>query len=419
MAHDLVLKGGSVLTARGIEITDVAVHDGHITKVGENLGESAISVDCTGTWVGPGFVDIHAHLREPGQEWKEDIASGTATAAAGGYTALIAMPNTDPAIDNGHLARYVADQGARSGMAEVVSAGCLTIGRQGEQMAHIDEMWEAGVRMFTDDGDVVQNAAVLRTVMEYVAQLGGVVSEHAMDIGLAKDGHMHEGAVSSRLGLGGIPSEADDIAIARDISLARMTGVRLHIQHLSTAGGVSLVGRAKEEGLNVTAEVTPHHLMFTHEDVRSTDANFKMMPPLRHPRDTQALIGGLKSGIIDAVATDHAPHAATEKDVPFEDALNGVLGLEWAAAATNTVAGLDQASFFDRLSTAPARIAGLATQGRLLAAGGPANIVVFDPAATWVPSATVSKSVNAPYFGKELIGKVRTTVFRGVITYEL
>lgn len=418
MAHDLILRGGSVLADHGVRVADVAVCNGRITEIGENLGDALISVDCNSMWVGPGFVDIHAHLREPGQEWKEDIASGTAAAAAGGYTALVAMPNTDPAIDTGHLARYVADQGERSGKAEVVSAGCLTIGRRGEQMAHIDEMWDAGVRMFTDDGDVVQNTAVLRSVMEYVAQLGGVVSEHAVDAGLAKGGHMHEGSVSSRLGMNGIPSEADDITIARDIALARMTGVRLHLQHLSTAGSVTLVAQAKDEGLDVTAEVTPHHLMFTHEDVGSTDANFKMMPPLRHSTDTEALIDGLRSGVIDAVATDHAPHAATEKDVPFEDALNGVLGLEWAAAAMNTAVGLDQAAFFDRLSTAPARIAGMSSQGRSIQAGEPANIVVFDPAATWVPATTVSKSMNAPYFGKQLTGEVQMTIFRGVITYE-
>lgn len=415
--HDLVLKGGSVLTHEGIRDTDVAISDGRIEAIGSDLGDAEQTIECDGAWVGPGFVDIHAHLREPGHEWKEDIASGTAAGAAGGYTALVAMPNTDPPIDSGHLARYVADQARRSNRAEVISAGCLTLGRAGERMAHLDELWDVGVRIFTDDGHVVANASVLRTAMEYVAQLGGVVSQHAVDADLSASGHMHEGAVSSRLGMYGIPREADNVIIARDITLAEMTGVRYHVQHLSTAQGVELVAAAKSRGLDITAEVTPHHLMFDHEDVRSTDSNFKMMPPLRDPEDTTALIEGLRAGVIDAVATDHAPHAATEKDVPFEHALNGVTGLEWAGAVTNGVGALDQAAFFDRMSAAPARIAGFDDQGKPLTAGASANIVVFDPGTVWVPTSTVSRSVNAPYFGRELTGKVKATIFRGAITH--
>ncbi len=415
--HDLVLKGGSVLTDEGIRNTDVAISDGRIETIGPDLGDAEQTIECDGAWVGPGFVDIHAHLREPGHEWKEDIASGTAAGAAGGYTALVAMPNTDPPIDSGHLARYVADQARRSNTAEVVSAGCLTLGRAGERMAHLDELWDAGVRIFTDDGHVVANASVLRTTMEYVAQLGGVVSQHAVDADLSASGHMHEGGVSSRLGMYGIPREADNVIIARDIALAEMTGVRYHVQHLSTAEGVALVAAAKSGGLDITAEVTPHHLMFDHEDVRSTDSRFKMMPPLRDPTDTAALIEGLRAGVIDAVATDHAPHAATEKDVPFEHALDGVTGLEWAGAVTNGVAVLDQAVFFDRMSVAPARIAGFPNQGKPLTTGVCANIVVFDPRTMWVPRSSVSKSVNTPYFGLELTGRVKATIFQGAITH--
>lgn len=416
--HDLLLKGGSVLTDQGIRVVDVAIHEGRIAAIGSGLGEAVRTIECDSAWVGPGFVDMHTHLREPGQEWKEDIATGTEAAAAGGYTALVGMPNTDPPIDTGHLARYVSDQARRTGRAAVVSAGCLTMGRSGERMAHLDELWDAGVRVFTDDGDTVQNASVLRAAMEYIAQLGGVVSQHAVDRDLSAFGYMHEGSVSSRLGIYGIAREADDVTIERDISLARLTGVRYHVQHLSTAGGVALVAAGKAEGLPITAEVTPHHLMFEHSDVMTTDPNFKMMPPLRSPSDRDALREGLRSGVIDVVATDHAPQGAVEKDVPFEEAMNGVIGLEWAASVTNGVVGLDQSEFFDRLSIAPARISGFERHGRPLGAGGSANIVVFDPRKTWKPVTTRSRSVNAPYFGREMTGKTRATILEGTITFE-
>jgi dihydroorotase len=416
--HDLVLKGGSVLTPGGIEAVDVAISDGHITAVGSDVGDAQRAIACDNAWIGPGFVDIHTHLREPGEEWKEDIATGSAAAAAGGYTAIVAMPNTDPAIDTGHIALFVAEQGRRAGLVTIGVAGCLTIGRQGERMAHLDELWDAGVRIFTDDGDVVANTSVLRTAMDYVAQLGGVVSQHAIDSNLGAAGFMHEGSISSRLGMYGIPREADEIIIARDIALARLTGVRYHVQHLSTEGSVELVEAAKVEGLEVTAEVSPHHLMFDHNDVLSTDSRFKMMPPLREPRDRNALIAGLREGIIDAVATDHAPHDATEKDIPFEQAANGVTGLEWAAAVTNQVAQLDQNAFFDRMSIRPATIGGFTEHGRPVSVGDVANVVVFDPEEVWKPTASESKSRNAPYFGVELTGRVRATIFNGALTYE-
>jgi dihydroorotase len=279
-------------------------------------------------------------------------------------------------------------------------------------------LWDAGVRIFTDDGDSVADTSVLRTAMEYVKELGGVVSQHAVDGHLSRSGHMHEGSVSSRLGMYAIPREADEITIARDLALVRLTGVRYHIQHLSTSGSVKLVAGAKAEGLDVTAEVTPHHLMFDHEDVRSADSSFKMMPPLRDASDREALIAGLRSGIIDVVATDHAPHAAKEKDVPFEEAANGVIGLEWAAAVTNQVVELDQQTFFERMSVRPAEIGVFDDQGQLLDAGNEANIVVFDPSITWTPASTVSRSRNAPYLGRELTGRVKATVFGGIVTYE-
>jgi len=292
------------------------------------------------------------------------------------------------------------------------------MGRAGKTMAHIDELWEAGVRLFTDDGDAVGDASVLRLVMEYVAQYGGVVSQHAVDPSLSRAGHMHEGSVSSRLGMYGIPSEADDVVIARDLALARLTGVHYHVQHLSTAGGVALVAGAKAEGMPVTAEVTPHHLMFSHADVASTDSNFKMMPPLRSESDREALIAGLESGIIDAVATDHAPHAALEKEVPFEDAPNGVLGLEWAASVVTTMTGLGITEFFERMSIAPARILGRSDHGQHVAQGSDANLVVYRPDLEWTPTTSVSRSRNAPYFGRALTGAPVATVLRGVVTWE-
>lgn len=414
--HDLVIRNGSVLTSDGVVDADVAIDGDVVAAIGTVSADGHTEIDANGSWVGPGFVDIHTHLREPGQEWKEDVASGSAAAAAGGYTAIVAMPNTDPAIDSGHLADYVKARGASVGLVDVAPAGCLTMGRAGTHMAHIDELWDAGVRIFTDDGDALADASLLRLVMDYIAQLGGVISQHAVDPDLAAAGYMHEGHVSSRLGMYGIPGAADDIVLARDIDLARLTGVRYHVQHLSTARGVDLVAAAKAEGLAVTAEVTPHHLMYTDADVASTNPDFKMMPPLRSEDDRQALIAGLRSGVIDAVATDHAPHAAIEKEVPFEVAPNGVLGLEWAAAVANMTAGLDQANFFDRMSVTPAAIAMLDRQGQALAVGNDATLVVFDPEAEWTAESSVSKSRNAPYLGATLKGQVRATVLRGATT---
>ncbi len=412
---DLILAGGSVLTANGTEEADVRIRDGLIAEIGPGL-EGDETIDCHGAWVGPGLVDLHAHFREPGQEWKEDIESGSRAAAAGGYTAVFAMPNTEPAIDAGHVARFVSDRGAEVGVVEVVPVGAVTRGRAGKELAHLDELWAAGVRVFSDDGDVVADAGLLRQAMDYLAARGGVISQHAIDVGLSSGGFMHEGSVSSLLGIYGIPSAADDVIIARDIRLVEMTGARYHVQHLSTATAVGLIAAAKAKGLPVTAEVTPHHLAFDHTAAETTDPAYKMMPPLRSTDDRDALRRGLEDGTVDIVGTDHAPHAAHEKEVPWEHAPNGVLGLEWAAAAVNTFTDLDQAAFYDRLSVAPARIGQINGQGMLLAEGGPANLTVFDPTVEWAPSTTVSKSENSPYFGLPLRGKVIATVYRGRVT---
>jgi dihydroorotase len=416
--HDLLLVNGSVMTVNGVQTVDLAITDGLIDAMGNDLaGQAVRTIDCKGAWVGPGFVDVHTHLREPGQDWKEDIASGTAAAAAGGYTAVVAMPNTVPPVDTGQRARHVVDVGQRAGHTLVASAGCLTVGRAGEEMTDIGDMWDAGVRVFSDDGDALQNAGLLRLVMERVGELGGVISQHAVDAGLSSTGHMHEGTVSTDLNLQGIPREADNVLIARDIALAKLTGVRYHVQHLSTGEAVSMIADAKADGVHITAEATPHHLMFTDEDVRSLNTRFKMMPPLRLASDRQALVDGLRSGVIDVVATDHAPHSPAEKEVPFPDAANGVTGLEWAAAVVNGVVGMDQMDFFNRMSITPARIAMLDGHGEPLSVGAAANVVVFDPETTWIPSSTVSKSLNSPYLGRDLRGRVLTTILDGQITY--
>lgn len=412
---EIVLRGGTVLTADGLTEVDVKINGGLIVEIGSGLDGDEV-IDCTGTWVGPGFVDIHTHLREPGYEYKEDIESGSRAAAAGGYTALVAMPNTDPAIDAGHVARFVRDRGAEVGLVDVFPAGAVTKGRAGKELAHLDELWAAGVRVFSDDGDIVGDAGLLRRAMDYLAARGGVISQHAVDVGLSRGGHMHEGTVSSRLGMYAIPGAADDVAIARDLRLVELTGARYHVQHLSTAKGVELIAEAKAKGLPVTAEVTPHHVAFDHHAAEGTDPAYKMMPPLRSTEDRDALRKGLKDGVIDVVGTDHAPHAAHEKEVPWEHAPNGVLGLEWAGSVVNTFAELDQAAFFDRLSIAPARIAQIDGHGLPLETGQVGNLVVFDPGANWTPDSTASRSENSPYIGMELTGRVVTTIHNGEIT---
>lgn len=411
-----LLRSGLVLTPEGESTADVRVADGKVVDVGSGLDAAdATVIDCGGAWVGPGFVDLHTHLREPGQEWKEDITSGSEAAAAGGYTAIVAMPNTDPAVDAGHLARFVAERGREVGLVDVIPAGAITEGRQGRRLAHLDDLWAAGVRVFTDDGDCVEDAGVLRRAMEYLADLGGVVSQHAIDPGLARDGHMHEGRVSSRLGMVGIPAEAETTVVARDLALVELTGCRYHVQHLSAAGSIELLAGAKQEGLPVSAEVTPHHLMFDHDAVAATDPAYKMMPPLRTAADREALVEALRLGVIDIVATDHAPHADHEKDVPFEHAPFGVIGLEWAAAVVNTVVGASPRRFFEMMSVRPAEIGQISGHGRWIEPGMTANLTVFDPE-TKAQIVRRSRSGNSPFTTLELKGTVRLTMFAGLAT---
>ncbi len=414
----ILIKNGRVLTRSGVENVDVLVDGSAVAAVGAALEVDADHViEAAGCWVGPGLVDLHAHLREPGQEWKETIASGSMAAAAGGYTAVLAMPNTNPAIDSGHLARFVATRGVEAGLCTVIPAGAISLGRAGQQLAHLDELWEAGVRVFTDDGDTVADAGLLRHAMEYLAHRGGVVAEHAEDPGLSRNGHMHEGSVSARLGMIGLPAAAEEVVVARDLALVRITGCRYHVQHVSTAGTVALVKAAKADGLPVTAEVTPHTLTFDHGFVATMDPDYKMYPPLRTRSDIETLREALVEGVIDAVATDHAPHASAECEVPFEEAPRGVIGLETAIPAVLEAISPDQALFFDRMSVRPAAIAGLNRHGRPLEPGSPANLTVVDPAETWTAGGFQSKSSNSPWKNAELVGRARATINEGIVTH--
>ena len=422
----MLLRGGRLIDpASGTDATaDVLVGEGLIEEVGPGLsGAGAEVVNLDGAVVAPGFVDTHVHLREPGREDEETIASGSAAAVLGGFTAICAMPNTDPVCDNAAIAEKVAATGRFLGLTEVVVAGALTVGLEGRQLAAIGEMvnCSARVRLFTDDGHGVQDARLLRRAMQYLAGFGAICAEHCDEASLSEGGQMHEGEYSSRLGLAGIPAEAEELALARDIALARLTGARFHALHVSTAGSVELIRRAKAAGLPVTAEATPHHLTLTDAALSDYDTNCKVNPPLRSATDRSALRAALADGTIDNVATDHAPHAAHEKEAEFESAPPGLIGLETALGVL--IAGLvapgeiSLPTLIARMSMAPARILGLEGQGGPVVPGAAANLVVFDPSQRWRVDASgfASRSHNSPWAGHELVGKVLITMFRGAM----
>ena len=423
MSRYLLAGGRLVDPAVGTdEIADVLIEEGAIAAVGGTIeAQSAEVIECAGSVVAPGFVDLHTHLREPGREDEETIASGSAAAAAGGFTALCAMPNTDPVADSATIVEKVWALGREAGLVDVIPAGALSKGLEGKEMADIGEMARsiAAVRMFTDDGHGVQDALFARRTMEYLLAFDGVYAEHCEDATLAAGGQMHEGERSVSLGLRGIPAEAEELMVARDIALARLTGSRLHLLHVSTAGTVELLRRAKADGLRVTAEATPHHFSLTDAALEDYDPMAKVNPPLRTERDRAAIISGLTDGTIDAIATDHAPHADHEKDQEISYAPPGMIGLETALglAITELVdpGHLSLTQLIERLSVAPARILGRSDHGGPLIAGADANVVVFDPSERWVvdAGAQYSKSNNTPFQGRSLTGRVRHTFLRG------
>ena len=414
----LVLRGGEVIDENGSRRADVLVADGTVREVGDAMeapaGATVLEVD--GCVVSPGLVDLHAHLREPGDPEAETILTGSRAAALGGYTAIVAMPNTEPAIDNVAVVEQVR-QLARNAPCHVEVAAAITVGRAGEHLAPFGELADAGVKLFTDDGSGVQDAGLMRRALEYAGPLGVTLAQHCEDARLAGGGHMHEGRWSSVLGIPGMPAIAEEAMVVRDLALAALTGARLHLLHLSTAQSVELVRNAKALGINVTCEVTPHHLMLTDEEVASFDPAFKVNPPLRPAADVEALRAGVADGTIDAIATDHAPHPPHAKQAPFDQAPPGMLGLETSLAVALTVLDLPVDAVLAALSWKPARIAGLADHGRPVAPGEPANLCVIDPAETWSvdPSALASAARNTPFFGRKLTGRVRHTIFGGEV----
>jgi len=417
----LILRGGTVIDETGERMADVVVVDGVISEIGPHLAApaGATILDAEGAVIAPGLVDLHVHLREPGLEESETIETGARGAALGGFTAVVAMPNTDPPLDDAALVQSVLERG-RGSVCDVHVAGCITKGRAGVELAPLGEMYDLGVRVFTDDGACVADAAVMRHAFEYSLALpGAVMSQHAEDLSLAASGHLNEGEWSSLLGMVGRPAVAEETIVARDLALARTTGARYHVQHLSTAGAADLVRRAKSDGVRVSAECTPHHLVLTDEACRSFDPVFKVNPPLRARPDVEALIDALADGTVDAIATDHAPHAAESKAVSFEEAPPGVVGLETALAVaiTHLVSPerMTLAGAIGALSWRPARLAGLAEHGRPLVPGRQANICVIDADERWRVDVTqmASRSRNSPFDGWEMVGRVRHTVLRG------
>ncbi|HSS08921.1 MAG TPA: dihydroorotase [Acidimicrobiales bacterium] len=407
-----------MVDGRGSRRADILLRDGVVVSVGPKVSggpAGTVVLDAGGCVVAPGLVDLHAHLREPGREEAETVESGARAAALGGYTAVVAMPNTDPPIDSAAVVGQVLDLGATAS-CEVRVAGAITVGRAGQHLAPLAEMAALGVKLFTDDGAGVQDARLMRRAMEYASVLDVTLAQHCEDGSLAAGGHMNEGEWSSRLGLPGIPAEAEELMVSRDLALCRLTGAPLHFLHLSTAGSVAMVRGAKASGLPVTAEAAPHHFTLTDAEVASYDPVFKVNPPLRTGPDVAAIKRGLADGTIDAIATDHAPHAQEAKEAPFDQAPAGMLGLETALALAMTELELPIETVLALLSWQPARIAGLSSaHGGPIVEGAPANLCVIDPATTWLvdPSALASKSRNCPYAGRKLTGRVRHTVLRG------
>ncbi len=426
MSETLFIEGGRVVDpASGVDgVRTVVVKDGRIAEVSERVERprEARVLDARGKWVTPGFVDLHVHLREPGQEYKETVATGARAAVAGGFTTVCAMPNTKPVNDNASVTELVLARAAAAGLARVLPVGCISRAQGGEDLAEYGELKAAGCVAVSDDGKPVVSSGLMRRALEYARAFGLVVAVHEEDPGLVGKGVMHEGAASTRLGLKGIPAAAEEVMVVRDLALLDLTGGRLHVQHDSTKGAVRAIRDAKKRGLSVTAEATPHHLALTDEDVAASgySTELKMNPPLRSAEDVAAVREGVADGTLDAIATDHAPHTAVEKDLEFDAALNGIVGLETAFSVCLDLVrkgALPERRLIEALTVGPARAFGLAAG--TLARGAAADVAVLDPAAEWTvdPARLHSKSTNTPWKGKRLPGRCVYTIVGGRIVH--
>jgi dihydroorotase len=422
---DILLRGGRVIDpARNFDASaDVLLQGGKVARVEAGIAPAAGAwvIECGGQWVVPGLIDMHTHLREPGQEYKESIETGTAAAAAGGFTAVCAMPNTVPPNDTRAVTELMVRRAREVGTVRVYPIGCITQGQKGENLAEMGELQEAGCVAVSDDGKCVMNSEVMRRALEYARGLGLLVIQHAEDTNLSAGGPAHEGAASTRIGLRGQPAAAESVIVARDLELVALTGARYHVAHASCADTVRLLRDAKHRGLPVTAEVTPHHLMLTDEACAGYDTATRVHPPLRSRADVDAVRAALADGTIDVVATDHAPHSPVEKDVEFEQASPGMIGLETALAlCLELVAAnlLTPAALVTRMSTAHARILGVS--GGTLAPGSLADVTLIDPQAAWTceTSRLRSRSRNTPFAGRALRGRAMLTIVAGNIVFE-
>lgn len=420
----ILIRGGQVIDPGRLNaVADILIEDGKIAAVGRNLTapRGATVIEAQDRLVLPGFVDLHVHFREPGFEYKETIQSGAAAAVAGGFTTVCCMPNTNPVNDNQAITEFILDRARVAGLANVLPIGAITKGSEGKELAEIGDLRRAGCVAISDDGRPVMNSLVMRRAMEYALAFDVPVIDHCEDLHLAEGGCMNEGLVSTELGLPGIPAAAEDVMVARNVALAELTGARLHLAHISTQGSVRMVREAKSRGIKVTAEACPHHFTITEEVVRGYNTHAKMNPPLRTWKDVQAIKEGLRDGTIDAIATDHAPHATQEKQQGFTDAPFGIVGLETAWPLTLALVEegiLSIESAVERLSTAPAKAFGL-PKGTL-AVGADADVVVADPQESWEvdPAKFRSKSRNTPFAGWKVKGRIKTTIVGGRVVFE-
>ncbi|HOC93828.1 MAG TPA: dihydroorotase [bacterium] len=420
----LLIKGAEIIDPAGkiAGRNDILVEDGVIREIGKPSAAGAEVLDASGLKAAPGLVDIHVHFRDPGYEYKENVATGLRAAAAGGFTSVVCMPNTKPDIDTKSVAKYVNDKARAAGLGRLFIAGAISKKREGAELAEIGDMMNEGIVAVTDDGNPVMNAQLMRRALEYTKMFGIPVMSHAEDKNLAGAGVMNEGMVSTTIGMRPIPKEAETVMVLRDIELAALTGGRLHLTHISSAESVDAVRRAKARGLRVTCDVTPHHLVLTDESVMGFDTATKVNPPLRAESDRRALVAGLLDGTIDAIASDHAPHAVHEKEVSYDDAPFGLVGLETTLAVLVTrlveTGAAPLELLISKLTAGPAAALGL--NAGSLAPGAPADIVLFDPAAEWTVDSSkfFSKGRNCPFNGWRVRGRVAATVAAGNIVFK-